>query len=610
MQEGHDDNSISPIVSKHSEKTINSIDSQNMLLFENSFGDSIGEPDLANFPLDGTAFNTFNVSPNRSASFGADRILSADSHRMNQSGQKINRSQSNCRSSERMNTKEVAPSRDSPSISIMMPSDSSPNTLKEEGSSGLIIEDSPSDSIRDYNHGTSNRKYNGVISSRCQKRNSKGDNIGNNNHSSGRDSERRQKYHTHPKTVSPPERPTPKKTIPQFYLHLRRYRRAFSTFTFLLPGMKISSSEFDKIMSGRKITSSHEKLIELTPADITTARDRLSSSVHLFGGSVGQMKRKSQNRSNRSSIFRRHNELDMSSHQRFKTPGQLDYERKLPLRYFENDNRISWEVEENPPVEIATDEEDNDLNNFDRCSTVRVERNLNHGEKLSSTDFNIRTSHSQIVSGSGKTRGNSYMDTVKSSFGAESPTPTNSMAIVTKCGEAPKMKYRCKLCGQPKQNHTCPYEQSLQRSIGTMAFGSLNAHNAHEPGSLSAPLSEMNNFPLNEDEEVQLGLPISTKSAPDEKKENMSSATKMKVNDESHKDTRQCRVAASTVSISSNSEVLSPVSSSLKGLKNNKTNQSVDQSKRYFWMKLTEEKRRIAAYSKQKRSASNDLSKE
>ncbi len=361
-------------------------------------------------------------------------------------------------------------------------------------------------------------------------------------------------------------------------------------------------------MSERKITSSHEKKNELTPADIMIARDRLSSSVHLFGGSVGQMARRSRNRSNRSSIFRRHNELDMSSHQRFKTPGQLDYERQLPLRYFENNNRLSWEVEENPPVEIVTDEEDNDLNNFDRCRRVRLERNLSQREKLGPNDF--RTAHSQIVSGSGNNRDISFIDSIKSSFGAESPTPTNSMEIVTKCGETPKMKYRCKLCGQPKQNHTCPYEQSLQRSIGTMAFASLNAYNAYEPGSLSAPLTDMNNFPLNEDEEGQQGLLISTKTVPDEKKDSISSASNMHEDGESHKDTQQCRVTASTVSVSSHSEVVSTVSGTFHGLKKNNMNEDVDQSKECFWMELAGENRRIAAYSKQKRSTSNDLSKD
>ncbi len=59
-----------------------------------------------------------------------------------------------------------------------------------------------------------------------------------------------------------------------------------------------------------------------------------------------------------------------------------------------------------------------------------------------------------------------------------------------------RKKYRCKLCGQLKQNHTCPFEESLLRSIGVMVYPSLNPHVAHEPGSLAPPLIEMNNFAM------------------------------------------------------------------------------------------------------------------
>jgi len=58
----------------------------------------------------------------------------------------------------------------------------------------------------------------------------------------------------------------------------------------------------------------------------------------------------------------------------------------------------------------------------------------------------------------------------------------------------PKMKYRCKLCGLPKQNHVCAYQQSLQRSIGAQIYPAVNAFTADEPGILAPALSEMNNF--------------------------------------------------------------------------------------------------------------------
>lgn len=54
--------------------------------------------------------------------------------------------------------------------------------------------------------------------------------------------------------------------------------------------------------------------------------------------------------------------------------------------------------------------------------------------------------------------------------------------------------FRCKLCGQLKQNHDCPYQQSLQRSIAVMVYPAVNAFTASEPGILTKSLSEMNNF--------------------------------------------------------------------------------------------------------------------
>jgi hypothetical protein len=57
-----------------------------------------------------------------------------------------------------------------------------------------------------------------------------------------------------------------------------------------------------------------------------------------------------------------------------------------------------------------------------------------------------------------------------------------------------KIKYRCKLCGQLKQNHRCPFQSGLHRSIGVMVYCAVNAYTANEPGRLAAPLNEMNNL--------------------------------------------------------------------------------------------------------------------
>ena len=60
--------------------------------------------------------------------------------------------------------------------------------------------------------------------------------------------------------------------------------------------------------------------------------------------------------------------------------------------------------------------------------------------------------------------------------------------------DTPKMRYRCKLCRKPKQNHKCPYERSLQRSIGITVHSAINAFSAAEPGLFAPPLTQMNHF--------------------------------------------------------------------------------------------------------------------
>ena len=78
---------------------------------------------------------------------------------------------------------------------------------------------------------------------------------------------------------------------------------------------------------------------------------------------------------------------------------------------------------------------------------------------------------------------------------------------LTTSSPQPKMRYRCKLCGQPKQNHTCPYQQSLARSIGVQIYPCVNAFTAAEPGTIAPALSDMNNF-------VDVKEPGSNESSP------------------------------------------------------------------------------------------------
>jgi hypothetical protein len=139
----------------------------------------------------------------------------------------------------------------------------------------------------------------------------------------------------------------------------------------------------------------------------------------------------------------------------------MKYEEELPGRYYENESRLSWEFEDNPPVEVIRDEDS-------------TSGKSGHG---------------------GFSNSNSKDDKDKSGdFCRPLGDDPSGKRLNSSSPQQPKMRYRCKLCGQPKQNHTCPYQQSLARSIGIMVYPAVNAFTAAEPGSIAPPLSEMNNF--------------------------------------------------------------------------------------------------------------------
>lgn len=69
-------------------------------------------------------------------------------------------------------------------------------------------------------------------------------------------------------------------------------------------------------------------------------------------------------------------------------------------------------------------------------------------------------------------------------------------SILSQTSSLDSKRYKCKLCGQIKQNHVCPFRQTMLRSIGVMAYPSANAHDADEPGEVAPSLCEMNNFVL------------------------------------------------------------------------------------------------------------------
>ena len=96
---------------------------------------------------------------------------------------------------------------------------------------------------------------------------------------------------------------------------IEAHSSVFRAFTYLLPGAKMALSK---------------KGDNSAPEEI--ARRRINSALCAFGGSA----------------------LQKTSSK--KTAFQRQYEQMLPDRYYEDNNRLSWEVEEDPPVEISDEE--------------------------------------------------------------------------------------------------------------------------------------------------------------------------------------------------------------------------------------------------------------
>jgi len=375
------------------------------------------------------------------------------------------------------------------------------------------------------------------------------------------------------------------------YMVIRTYTKAFSDFSFLLPGLKDSTVDFG---------SQHKHQLNLSARDIFIAKRRLASAVCAFGGFVGQ-KPKPLRDSSVSSIFRTKCDEGNDQVASRKTRSRVRYEQKLPLRYYENEDRLSWEVEEHPPLETITDDEDEDADVL-----KPVLKNDSICVKSPSRDNDVKDHHDvEIVK--------SLSDDIPSSNKLEDEmkeeqtdaSATSSVSTSSNSGETPKMKYRCKLCGQPKQNHTCPYQQSLQRSIGTMSYPALNAFDANEPGEVAPTLSEMNNFVPGEDEQLQLQTPPRPKSNPAHDSGNAHYYEDSGPNTVTP-ETRDNRIHNSSA-IPHNLHITrrSPLSSGSPLSSKNKPEDNTGQT---FTRVMNGKRRRTAVYSSQQKPRSRDIS--
>jgi hypothetical protein len=224
-----------------------------------------------------------------------------------------------------------------------------------------------------------------------------------------------------------------------FFVLLRKMAPAFKAFRFTLPEMREPVSE-------TKEGSKPSRLYRPTEGQLVTARRRVNSSVCAFGGVIAH--RVVSFDASRDDI-----KVEMEE--------KRQYDENLSMRYFMKENCVSWDVEIHEAIRPS-------------AKKAKVDAN-----KVPETPKLTATNNDHISS--------PYCAPVT----PRSPGSTNDG---NKEGKKGKTKYRCKLCGLPKQNHTCTYNSKVVRSIGTQVYPVVNAFVSNEPGLLAPALSEMNNF--------------------------------------------------------------------------------------------------------------------
>ncbi len=227
-----------------------------------------------------------------------------------------------------------------------------------------------------------------------------------------------------------------------FFVLLRKMAPAFMGFRFTLPEMNQPAPESEKPGS----------MYRPNEGQLMIARRRVNSSVCAFGGVIAH----------RAVSF------DTSREEvRVEVEEKRKYDENLSMRYFMKENCVSWDVELHDVIKPT-------------AKKAKVEKS-----KAAATASPKSTVSKDPLNGP-------YCAPVT----PKSPHASDStISSKNKEGEKKaKTKYRCKLCGLPKQNHTCAYKKNVVRSIGTQVYPVVNAFVSNEPGLLAPALSEMNNF--------------------------------------------------------------------------------------------------------------------
>lgn len=247
-------------------------------------------------------------------------------------------------------------------------------------------------------------------------------------------------------------------TLDQIYERFSCHRKAFRKCCYLLPGFKAILGNSNHLLPDESKTSSSSDVVkavspERTDYTKTNAEDtvtdssviasrRIDSAICAFGGQVVKKESGAQS--------------------------TTCYSNAVTNRYFEHESRISWDVEDSPPFETP------------RKTIIKEEGAESPMKRVGDAyDLNPKTPKT--------------IKFEENADGANSNEKEDETSDNVR-GEATRMKYRCKLCGKPKQNHKCPFQKSLQRSIGISVYPAVNAFAAAEPGNLAPALTEMNNF--------------------------------------------------------------------------------------------------------------------
>ena len=227
---------------------------------------------------------------------------------------------------------------------------------------------------------------------------------------------------------------------------------------------------------------------------MASAHRRVKTAVCAFGGNPNPVLQ----RTDRDTIFR----PKSNGFGGWTQPARHAYDtRALSNTYALQNERVSWEIEQHSPVLDAGGVK------RQAVDTLPLQRNNKHKKEGigSAPRQNDKKKRPQL----------NDEGWAQDPLGSENDSDEKGSSDDDRVGslKETKMRYRCTRCGEPKHNHVCKYQESIQRSIGAMVYPAVNAFRAKEPGVITPALSEMNNF-VSYDSPESDDSPIMSESPP------------------------------------------------------------------------------------------------